>query len=476
MVEQEIVRIQSGENQEAFLFDICLRLWSGKIHGLIVDNVLEERYLFEILQGKRSFSDGKVFINETFVPLEQTKETFAKKIFFPEIAVKNSQELTVMDSFFIEQKVKEGFYKNIRRLRRQIETMVEVFSVSWTPDMLLRDMNPLQRVELELIKAFRQGFKIIVLKNLTAVLNSKDIARVTLLFGELRQRGSAFLVIDYDQTFLLRLTDDISIISNGRTAFRFFRDEFNVEQIQKVLLKERRTYEISDTAKTRDFAQEILRFNNISTDGIPKINFCIHKGECLVLLDREGYYGNDVIDILQGENSDYRGRMYLRGQPYEPKSLMDAVNQGVCMIQENPIAYGKNLFHNMSGLKNLSIMITEKVSYPFLTRRTEKSIQKELSHIFTKNQLDTQVAALDPLTKQKLVYYKYFIYYPHLIICVKPLSGVDIRMKEFTEHMIQEYIKRGIAVLIITTNISEAYTFSGQVIPLEEQKTENLPR
>ncbi|HYB23510.1 MAG TPA: ATP-binding cassette domain-containing protein, partial [Solirubrobacteraceae bacterium] len=74
---------------------------------------------------------------------------------------------------------------------------------------------------------------------------------------------------------------------------------------------------------------EVLRVEHIAKSFGPitalrDINLVLRKGEVLGLLGDNGSGKSTLIKIMCGFHKQDRGRMFLHGQPYEPKSVDDA--------------------------------------------------------------------------------------------------------------------------------------------------------
>src|SRR5687768_17436351 len=95
-----------------------------------------------------------------------------------------------------------------------------------------------------------------------------------------------------------------------------------------------------------DVTDEVLRVENISKRFGPvvalrDINLRLNKGEVLGLLGDNGAGKSTLMKILCGFEKPDSGRMFLRGEPYEPKSVdqarslgIDAVYQDLALIDE----------------------------------------------------------------------------------------------------------------------------------------------
>jgi simple sugar transport system ATP-binding protein len=98
---------------------------------------------------------------------------------------------------------------------------------------------------------------------------------------------------------------------------------------------------------------DVLRIEHVAkrfgpVTALRDINLTLRKGEVLGLLGDNGAGKSTLMKIICGFEKPDEGRMFLRGEPYEPKSVdnarslgIDAVYQDLALIDE------LSVFHNM---------------------------------------------------------------------------------------------------------------------------------
>src|SRR5439155_20056214 len=78
------------------------------------------------------------------------------------------------------------------------------------------------------------------------------------------------------------------------------------------------------------------------------INLHLRKGEVLGLLGDNGAGKSTLIKIICGFQKQDSGRMFLHGQPYEPKSVDDARTKGVDTVyQDLALIDELSVYHNL---------------------------------------------------------------------------------------------------------------------------------
>ena len=95
-----------------------------------------------------------------------------------------------------------------------------------------------------------------------------------------------------------------------------------------------------DTATTAAAPEEVLRVEHIAKTFGPitalrDVTLHLNKGEVLGLLGDNGSGKSTLIKIICGFHKADRGRMFLHGEPYGPKSVDDARSHGIDTVYQD---------------------------------------------------------------------------------------------------------------------------------------------
>jgi simple sugar transport system ATP-binding protein len=111
--------------------------------------------------------------------------------------------------------------------------------------------------------------------------------------------------------------------------------------------------EAPDVVPPTDAPGDVLRVEHISkrfgpVTALRDVNLHLKKGEVLGLLGDNGAGKSTLIKILCGFQKQDGGKMLLRGQPYEPKSVDDAREKGIdTVFQDLALIDELSVFHNL---------------------------------------------------------------------------------------------------------------------------------
>ena len=98
---------------------------------------------------------------------------------------------------------------------------------------------------------------------------------------------------------------------------------------------------------------DVLRVEHIAkrfgpVTALRDVNLHLRKGEVLGLLGDNGAGKSTLIKIISGFQKQDSGRMFLQGQPYEPKSVDDARAKGVDTVyQDLALIDELSVYHNL---------------------------------------------------------------------------------------------------------------------------------
>lgn len=469
-MREEILRIHNGEKKQKetqILRDIHLEISAGECIGIISDNQYARNTLLNILNGNNCLDHGKVYYKEERIPLQESQKAFIKNVLLLDPRMKKSKELKIEDILFVMNHESVNGFCLASQIYKKTSDIFRQFGVFLDQKEKVSKLSILEKCQLGLMKAYINNYSIVVIADISYILNDEDRIQFMELVAQMRMRGMAFFMIENNEKVLFENVDKICVLTQGATNYVMEQDEFEVNILHKALIGN--TIKFKEQKKKRGLQnqkkpKEVLKFSNVSTRMLKEVSFSIQSGEIVSLVCVDSYQGQDIIDLLKGTITEYKGTISLNNQIYSPLDIHLAMQEDVCFIEENPTKPGKLLFYNMNVLDNLSLIMAQKTKQILMGKRYERSIINESKEFFDKSVLQKQVGELSAVEKQKLAYFKWYLYNPDLIICNQPLAGTDIYMRNVTEEMIQKCAEKGIAVLVITANVSVAYEIGNRVI------------
>ena len=469
-MNEEILRIENAkvlQDKNHVLVDFYFYILQGEIQGLVYDNLNEMQCIADLLSGELRASSARIFFNE--VKTNENKSAQVLKDQVKAITKKSKvfRNVTVKENLYAFTSQAGSLVLNMTTFEKSTKDLFKQFKIPIDPNKKVIDCSPYECSVLELMQAYLLKKKLVLIVNLSDFLSSIEIVQYINLIRILTTHGMSFVIFDFHVDFLIKYTDRLSIINEGRTVAILDSYECEPEKVYNILHHGTLLKENKDIACTLQ-DQSVLEFCNVVTRLFDHVSFSIKRGEVATVICMENESYHHFREILTEGYTLKSGRICLSGEPYVYRELSNTIKKGLVIIEENPTK--TMLFNNHTALSNCCFNLMRKMSGPCITQNYENCIEDSIKEYFDEQDLLLPVSRLEPYKQQKLVYCKWLFYAPRLVICMKPFSSVDIHMLEVTKNMILEYSRRGISVLILTTNIADIYTFETKNIFIKDGK------
>ncbi len=471
-MKEELITIEDGEIEikGSLIFDdLYLQIFKRETLGLIFDNINERRYLLDLFRGERILSGGKVFIGNKKHGYDNTLSFFKKTT---SIIDKNSKLInnhTIEENIFLfaDDKIIIS-YKN---LKFKLEALFNKFQLDIDLDRPVKDLQTKERIIIELMKAYYEDKKLVVFDNVSSVLLNNDFNEIYLLLEMLKEYGMSFILIEHFNNIVFQWVNSFALIQRGKTTGIFESNSYNTRKLFSILADGARPFNaaslnhvIESTGNHSEVS--VMEFKNVSTSHISNLNFKIRPGHILKIIFMDDDTCDHIVNLLKGNYKAIAGEIRLKGERLEISDVRQAIKKGVCFIEEAP--YGNTHSYNMSLRDNLGLSLSEKVPFFWLRKKYKKSLDHLMKSFNLEKYADVKLKDVDEQTLQLVAYLKWYLYAPSVVVCIKPFSELDINLQEITKEMIMLLKSRGIAVIILTSVLSETHMVEGDNLYIKD--------
>jgi len=312
--------------------------------------------------------------------------------------------------------------------------------------------------------------------DITGFLKSTELEEIFSLILRLRDSGITFIIMEVYGDIVFKWADRLSVIRDGKTLGIFNSGDVKKQQIFSALLKDnkrkqnrRNADEDEQDFEVRGDKDKALELVDINTQVLKDLNFSVGSGEVAKIYYMDNTSCSHIIELLKGTRRPLSGRMLVAGSEYRVRDVHQAVDRGVCIIEESP--YQSMFIFEMSIMDNLCLPLARKVPLMWVKKRYGKSIKELVSQFIDIDIEKVKLSALSHVQLQQIAYLKWYMFAPSVVVCIKPFTEVDIHIREVTVEMIGLLQKRGISVIILTPNFSETYLIDGETLYIKDGRT-----
>ena len=464
-MKREILRLENivkKENNNEVLSGLYLNVFENETLGIICGNFHEKNGVIDLLSGG-DYVSGRVYFDDKRIYPEQLRNNFDDQV--STISNKKTliSDLSVAENMFVVSKNYTKRLINKNDIYDKTELILKALNIDISSEQLVQNLSIVEYTFVEIAKAYANGCCIMILTDLSYFLSTIEIEQIYKKVSRLKNFGITFLIIEDHEDALFKFSDRLNVIHGGKSIRVLQNNNLSPQIISKLLIETIPEKELYPDREIK--GNQILVFNNVYTQKLHDIEFTLHQGEIINLLCMDEVSYTEIVDLLRGNIKLTGGIIKLNNKDYTPYSCWDSVKSGICFISENPIS--NMLFYDMSVIDNLCFSMGIRIPSIWFKNRFRKNIAKKYSDKLKVDVFNERLEDLDTATLQKLIYSKWHLYNPHVIVCMKPFTTIGLPLRSITKELIYEYTNKGISVLLITSNITEAYYAGNRVIVMQ---------
>lgn len=459
-MKKELLNIQSGkikkENNVIF-DDLSLELFQEEIAGIVFDDILEQKLFINMMLGDIILYSGRIFINEERKTYEEAARLLKQQVAVISSKSKLLPSITIEDNIFLFSDNK--IFLDQKEYRDRFLKLMNELGISDDMSHKVRNLSSKEKVIIELLKAYEEKKKIVILDEITSLLSEKDLREIFALINKMKSQMS-FLITVGIEDFIMDWMETIVVVQNGRTTFVSGISQLNckLSKVLKALIYENKSEMFNAYGRNVINRQkDVLKINNVSTRYLKGINFTLGSGELLKIYYSDEKSKDSFWKMFSGEEDIEAGQIYISEKLYKVSNMSQAVQEGIGFITEAP--YRSMILENMSAIENVSIPLHEKVRGFWYSKKYVKSVSDFLqNNELNKNKLKN----IGNAELQKLAYEKWLMYQPKIILIENPFTDMDVNMREITRKMIGALRKRGVGVILLTANFTIMNKIKGE--------------
>lgn len=439
------------------LDSVSLNVRKGTVHSLVGENGAGKSTLMKILNGSLMADEGEIWIDGQKANIKEPKDAehlgiamiWQELSFIPGLAI---QENLVVNN---HPTIKGTPFVDWKKIHADAREIMEREGLSLNPKQLLRDTSISDIQLLEIIKATTRDAQIIIMDEPTSSLTQHETDRLMEKIKKLRMQGITILYISHKMEEVFELSDDVTIMRDGKFIGTYPIEEVDREAIISMMVG-RKVESIypKRNSKIGDVMFEVKEL--CCGKRYQDVSFHVKKGEIVGFAGLVGAGRTEIMRAISGLDMHDSGSIKLDGEEVDTKTVTGAVSAGIMMATEDRRKYGlipvRSIKENitLAGLKNVC-------KGPFIDKKKEK----EMAMIYYDRMrvkapsLDTPTYTLSGGNQQKAVLAKWMMAHPKLFIMDEPTRGIDVGAKFEIYNLMNEMIDEGVSIIMISSELPE---------------------
>jgi ABC-type sugar transport system ATPase subunit len=449
---QEVVLSMSGISKRyagvQALSDVSLRVASGVVHSLVGGNGAGKSTLIKIATGAETPDSGTVHVTAGD---ERGRGITA---IYQELTV--VPEMSVLANVFLGRPRHCYGVLSRRKMLAAYQSISARFQTDIDPLTRAGSLSVADQQLLEIMRALVNRYRVIVMDEPTASLGVRERQNLYRVIAELKAQGTAIVFIGHDLDEVLSLSDQVSVLRNGRLVSSQPVAEWSRDGLVQAMLDNTLREHVPRTLKTARSAV-VLSVRNLRVKKDRPWDFELNQGEILGIGGLVGSGRTSLLHALAGLKPDASGAITVNGiRSRVPRSVREALKLGIVLSPEDRKRQGLILAH--SGRDNLCLTNLTRVSTATLVRNARKvalADQEADAVAFPRGRLNVPSGHLSGGNQQKLVLGKWLAVKPAILLLDEPTRGIDLGAKGEIYGTIRALCDRGMSVIVVSSELSE---------------------
>ena len=450
------------------LQNVDFQLKAGEVHALLGENGAGKSTLIKVLGGIYIAEEGEIYVEGQKVNIDGVVPARKAGVSIVHQELVLVPYMTVAENIFLGREPGKKLNINRKKMTEDAQKLLDAYEMGIDADTLVEKLTIAQRQMVEIVKAISFNSKILVLDEPTSSISDKEVHFLFETVRNLTKQGVGVIYISHKMSELQEICDRVTVMRDGQAVgTKVVKETTTDELIALMVGRELTNY------YTRDFlepGETILKCEHISDGKMAKdASFELKKGEIVGFAGLVGAGRSETMKAIFGLAAHRTGDVYVKGQKVTIKSPVDALKYGIALVPESRKDEG------LYGVQSVQFNSTIEVLNEFIGKlrvdhaKEEKITQKYIDMMSTKTPSQQQIIRnLSGGNQQKVMIGRWLATNPEILILDEPTRGVDVGAKAEIYSIMNELVKQGMSIIMISSEMPEIINMSDRIYVMAE--------
>lgn len=445
------------------LKNVDFELMSGEVHALLGENGAGKSTLIKVLGGIYEANEGDIYIEENQVYIQNVLQAHQNGIAIIHQELVLVPYMTVAENIFLGREPMKKLFVDKDKMFSDTKNLLDEYSLKFKPNTLVRNLSIAQQQMVEIIKAISFNSKILVMDEPTSSISEKDVEFLFSIMRTLVSKGVGIIYISHKMSDLNDVCDRVTVLRDGEYVGTKKVKETNRDELVNMMVGRKLS-----SYYTRNYLEPgktVLSCNNLCDYHMVKdVSFEVKEREIIGFAGLVGAGRSETVKAIFGLTKEYEGEIAFLGDKKHYTSAQNAMKDGISLVPEDRKKEGLYLIQSVEYNTTIQVL-SEFIKGIRLNKKKEAEItQKYIDLMDTKTPSVKQVVGnLSGGNQQKVIIGRWLATNPKLLILDEPTRGVDVGAKAEIYSIMNELVKEGLSIIMISSELPEIINMSDRV-------------
>lgn len=443
----------------------------GEIHALVGENGAGKSTLMKILAGIYRKNDGKIYVNEKEVSIQNPSDSVSLGIAFVHQYPNLVPMFDVARNIFLgKEPINRGKVIDWKELYSKTEVLLSNLQADISPKEYVKDLTIAEKQEVSIVRALSMEPQLIVFDEPTAPLTFKEVNRLFEIIYSLKRKNVTIIYISHRLDEIFQISDRITVLRNGKTIGTVKTRESNTDEVVQMMIGS--DLELKVKKRKREKLEPAIEVKGLKTSQLnDPIDLALYKGEILGLFGLVGAGRTELARAIFGVDKSTEGSIWINGKEWKKFSPEKIINNGLAYVPEDRQSQG--LIMDMAVKDNVTLAnLNAFRKGPFIDHLTERKVVGDLIKKLSikVGSMSNLVNSLSGGNQQKVVLAKWLCRNPQFFIFDEPTVGIDVGTKGEIYNLVNELAYNGASILFISSEPEEILRVADRILVMYRKR------
>jgi simple sugar transport system ATP-binding protein len=450
---------------------INLKLYKGKVLGLLGENGAGKSTLMNLIYGLYQPDEGEILVNGQPVTIHGPNDAIRYGIGMVHQHFQLVDVLTVTENVMLgNESTRWGGFLDRRAAQKRILEISQQYGLDVDPSATVRDLPVGAQQRVEIIKALYRKADILILDEPTAVLTPQEAQGLFQIMRTLLARGVSIIFISHKLKEVLEICDWVTVLRLGKAVGDADPKTATEQSLASLMVGREVLLQVEK--KPPRVGEVVLRVDKLSVRddrdllAVDELSFEVRAGEILGIAGVQGNGQTELVQALTGLRQVLSGKIWLNGHDITNHSPRQITEAGVAHVPEDRQRDG--LVSAFPVMYNIVLNDYYKRPYAQGLLIQDPAIEEHAQALVKQYDVRTpnifvNVGTLSGGNQQKVIVAREFSRPSKLVIASQPTRGLDVGSIEFIHKQLVRLRDAGTAVLLVSSELDEVLGLSDRV-------------
>jgi methyl-galactoside transport system ATP-binding protein len=447
------------------LDNVTLKVRPGTVHSLMGENGAGKSTLMKCLFGIYSLDQGEIILDGQEIQFSNPAEALENHVSMVHQELNQVLDQNVMENLWLGRYPLKGGLIDEKKMYDDTRKIFNELDINVDPKAKVGTLPVSQKQMIEIGKAVSYDAKIIVMDEPTSSLTEKEVEHLFKIIQKLIDRKSSVIYISHKMEEILRISDDVTVMRDGKWIATQPASTLSIDQIIKMMVGREMTerYPQRDT-KPGDILMEVKNLSSASP-AFMGVNFELHKGEIFGIAGLVGSKRTEVLETIFGIRKKGEGQIIVEEKEIQNNSPEEATKNGFAMLTEERRKDG--IFAELSVAFNMAIdNLDSYIKYGLLN---DKLIKADVDKMIETMKIKTpsakqKIGNLSGGNQQKVILGRWLLTQPNILLLDEPTRGIDVGAKYEIYQLINQLVAEGKGIIIVSSEMPELFGICDRIL------------